>query len=41
VERLLSEQPQARCLLLLAQLGMDSPAQMLSTFGSGIGFYMN
>ncbi len=41
VELLLSEQPQARFLLLLAQLGMDSPAQMLNTVGSGIGFYMD
>ena len=41
MDLLLSEQPQARFLLLLAQLSMDSPAQMSITAGSGIGFYLN
>jgi CRP/FNR family cyclic AMP-dependent transcriptional regulator len=41
MDRLLSEQTQARFLLLLAQLSMDSPAQMSITAGSGIGFDLN
>jgi CRP/FNR family transcriptional regulator, cyclic AMP receptor protein len=41
IDRLLSEQPQARFLLLLAQLSMDSLTQMFGTTGSQISSYMN
>jgi CRP/FNR family transcriptional regulator, cyclic AMP receptor protein len=40
-DQLLSEQPQARFLLLLAQLGRDILAQMPGTNGSGISPCMN
>ena len=40
-DQLLGEQPQARFLLLLAQLGMDSLTQMFGTTGSQISSYMN